>query len=192
MKLEKLFLPLSILAAVIAVYVFFRGEGGAQALTFPSTSSSGVPEASTSQGQVQPIQYSVAAQPVNPSPIITLSEPYNSNPGGVQNQTPAYLNYNLGAGNLLNSPPALTPPDANCGCGSGCGSCANQCGAANSYSDGSGQSQLVTTRARQNAGADTVQWQPTAIANLNAYLALENSDSGTPNVSSWMPGGMIQ
>jgi hypothetical protein len=193
MKLEKLFLPLSIFAAVIAVYVFFRGQGGASTLTFPSTSSSGVPEAATSQGQVQPINYSVAAQPVNIPPVVALSQPNNPNPGGVSNGTPAYLNYNLGAGNLLNSPPIpFTPPDANCGCGSGCGSCANQCGQQNSYSDGSGQTQLVSTRTKQSNGADTASWQPTAIQNLNAYLALENSDAGTPNVASWMPGGMIQ
>ena len=82
MKLEKLFLPLSIFAAVIAVYVFFRGQGnGAANLTFPSTASSGVPEAYTSQGQVQPVNYQVAAQPINPSPLITLAQPYNTNPG---------------------------------------------------------------------------------------------------------------
>lgn len=191
MKLEKLFLPLSIFAAVIAVYIFFRGQGGAQVLTIPSTSASGVPESYTSQGQVQPIQYSVAAQPVNVPPVISLSQPYNTNPGGVQNSTPAYLSYNLGPGNLLNSPPPIPTSDANCGCGSGCGSCANQCGQSNSYSDGSGQTQLVTTRKRQNADSDASQWQPTAIQNLNAYLALENVDAGTPNVASWMPGGMI-
>jgi len=189
MKLEKLFLPLSIFAAVIAVYIFFRGTGGAATLTFPSTGASGVTAAQSAGGQVQPVNYSVAAQPINPSPIITLSNPYDPNPGGVSNGTPAYLNYNLGPGNLLNSPPApATPPDANCGCGGGCGSCANQCGAANSYSDGSGQTQLVSTRARQafSAGPQTL-----AIQNLNAYLAMENSDAGNPNVTTWMPGGMI-
>lgn len=189
MKLEKLFLPLSIFAAVVAVYIFFRGQGGAQVLTVPSTSSSGVPESYSSQGQVQPINYTVASQPVTVPPVIALSQPYNTNPGGVENSTPAYLSYNLGPGNLLNSPPPIPKSNANCGCGSGCGSCANQCGAANSYSDGSGQTQLVTTRQRQNADSSPAT---TAIQNLNAYLALENVDTGTPNVTSWMPGGMIQ
>ena len=193
MKLEKLFLPLFIFAAVLGVYIFFRKSGGAQVLTVPSTAASGVSEAQSSQGQVQPMNWTVAAQPVTVPPVVALSQPYNTNTGGVNNGTPAYLNYNLGSGNLLNSPPPPIPvSDANCGCGSGCGSCANQCGTANSYGDGSGQTQLVTTRKRQNAGADTNQWQPTVIQNLNAYLALENIDAGTPNVTSWMPGGMIQ
>lgn len=191
MKLEKLFLPLFIFAAVLGVYIFFRKSGGAQTLTVPSTSSSGVPESYSSQGQVQPVNYVVAAQPVDIPPVIALSQPYNTNPGGVQNSTPSYLSYNLGPGNLLNSPPPIPVSDANCGCGSGCGSCANQCGTQNSYTDGGGQTKLVTTRKRQNAGADTDQWQPTAIQNLNAYLALENLDAGTPNTTSWMPGGMI-
>ena len=193
MKLEKLFLPLTIFAAVIAVYVFFRQSGGSQTITAPSTASSGVPEAYTSQGQVQPVNYQVAAVPSDPSPLVVLSNPFSANPGGTQTGTPAYLNYQLGPGNLLNTPPTTTiPPESNCGCGSCGGTCANQCGLANSFIDGSNQTELATTRSRQLAASEPGTWQPGAIQNLNAYLALENQSAGTPNLTSWMPGGMIQ
>lgn len=193
MKLEKLFLPLTIFAAVIAVYVFFRKSGGSQTITAPSTASSGVPEAYTSQGQVQPVNYQVAGVPSDPSPATVLANPFSANPGGSPLGTPAYLNYNLGPGNLLNTPPVVTiPPESNCGCGGGGGTCANQCGVQNGFPDGSNTTPLDTTRSRQLAASKPGTWQPQAVANLNAYLALENQSVGTPDLTSWMPGGMIQ
>lgn len=193
MKLEKLFLPLTIFAAVIGVYVFFRRSGGAQTITAPSTGASGVPESYTSQGQVQPVNYQVPGVASDPSPLVVLSDPFSSNPGGTPIPTPSYLSYNLGPGNLLNTAPDVTiPPDANCGCGSCGATCANQCGNINSFPDGSGNVPLSTTRARQLAASKPGTWQPEAIKNLNAYFALENQSYGNPDITSWMPAGMIQ
>lgn len=190
-SIEKLFLPLSVVAAVIAVYVFFRRSGGAQTITAPSTASSGVPESYTSQGQVQPINYQVAAVPSDPSPLVVLSDPFSANPGGTQTGTPAYLAYNLGPGNLLNATPQIDAPESNCGCDCG-GTCANQCGMQNAFPDGGTDSMLVTSRAKQLIASKPGTWQPKSIANLNAFLALENQSVGTPNLTSWMPGGMLQ
>jgi hypothetical protein len=191
MKLQKIFFPLAVVASVLAVYAFFRKSGGSQSITSPSTGASGVPEAYTSQGQVQPVNYQVAGVPSDPSPLVVLSNPFSSNPGGTNISTPPYLAYNLGPGNLLNTPPTIQQPEtSNCGCDCG-GSCANQCGVQNGFSDGSGQTQLVTTRKKQLAQSSPKTWQPQAIANANAYLALESQINSTPNLTSWMPGGMI-
>jgi hypothetical protein len=201
-NLQKLVFPLMVFAAVIAVYIFFRQQGSANTtVTYPSTASSGVPASYTGAGVVQPVTYSVPAQAANPNNVVVLSNPYNTNPGGSPIQTPAYLSGNLGAGNLLNNAPVTNPnatPAANCGCGSGCGSCANQCGATGSggtsanFGDGVGTTQMYTTRKNQIAASDAQSWLPGAVQNLNSYLAVEQTGSGGPSLTSWMPGGMIQ
>jgi hypothetical protein len=193
---EKLFLPLAVVAAVIAVYTFFRKAGGSQTLTTPNPGPSGVPASYSAGGVVQPVNYTVPAVPDNPSPAIILANPFSANPGGSTIPTPPYLAYNLGPGNLLNTAPdtSMIPPTSHCGCDSGA-SCANQCssqcGSFNSFPDGAGTTKLSTTRGRQLAASSPGTWQPAQVANLNAYLATENMSSGTPDIASWIPPGSI-
>ena len=195
MKLEKLFLPLSVLAAVIAVYVFFRGTGSnPQTLTTPSAAPSGVTAPLSAGGLVTPITYSVATQPVSVPPVVVMSDPFSANPGGTTIPTPPYLSYNLGSGNLAQPSPITQTPatDSCCGsCGQAASTCGNICGKKNSYVDGNGNVALNTTRKQQLAKSNPSTWQPKALSNLDAYLATENNEGG-PSLASWMPSGMIQ
>lgn len=199
MKIEKLFLPLTVFAAVIAVYLAFRGTGNTNpASTIPNTASSGVPATYSSGGVVQPVNYDVPSIATSPNPLVLLSQPSNPNPQGNSQSDgstgPAYLTFNQGPGkDLSKTKPPITATTMTCsGCSGGCQSCANQCNQSNAFPDGSGNTKLSSSRTRQLAQSTPGDWLKSAIDNTNAYLALEGNAPAIPTLTSYVPGGMIQ
>lgn len=197
MKLEKFFLPLSILAAVIAVYIFFRGNGQVAA-TLPNPASAGVPGPYTLPGGgVTPVVYNVPAQQANPTAAMLLSQPSNPNPGsGPQNQTPPYLSFNLGP--YLNLTQDIAPVSAatipsSCGCGSAPeqNSACSACGTKNSYPDGTGSTPMSTSRRRQLLDSIPHLWLNDAIENLNTYGATVATAPEVPSLASSKESGSM-
>lgn len=194
MNLEKYFLPLSVFTGVLAVYLYFRGSQGNSASTVPNPASGGVPAPYSASGVVQPVSYNVPAMSVSPDPLVVLSQPQATNPDGTSNGIPPpYLTFNRGPKNNLFMKPADLPSNSDGSCGCGCGqpaqSCANQCNASNSFVDGSGNTPLSSSRARQIAnGGD---WMDNAMSNLNAYLALEGAAPAIPSLTSGARPGTL-
>ena len=173
MKLEKLTLPIMVAAAVIGIWLLFRGSNSTPtAVTLPNPSSSGVAPG------VQPVNYYVPATSISPSPLVVMQQPTNPNPAApAPASAPPYLVFNLSPlQNLASNPPEpVTTGEGNGGCKSSCNQCTKKssCNQPYGYPDGATATPLVTTRARQvNQAGPT--WIQKAQANINAYLALEN------------------
>ena len=176
MKPEKLFLPLMVGAAVIGIYLLFRNTNSqSQALTVPNPSSSGVTQAASSGGVVQPVTYNVPATSISPDPIVVLSDPSNPNPSSTPTtQPPAYLAFNFPPASNLSQTAATPATSESGGCKSSCNQCSKKssCNQANGFVDGSVSSPLASSTARLvKNGGDT--WIENTRNNINAYLSLE-------------------
>lgn len=195
MKLEKLFLPLAVFAAVLTVYIFFRKSGGSEQANVPNPASSGVTLPYTQSGAVQPVSYNVPAINPAPSPLVLLQQPQNAFPQSPasNNGVPPYLTFNFGPSHDLSkqspssspNPLPLGMPDE-CGCNSGCGA---TCGLTGAYPDGAGNVQMSSSRSRQIN--DDPNWITMASNNVLSYLALTGS-APIPNLQSTPPPSPVQ
>jgi hypothetical protein len=79
MKFERVFFPLMVFAAVIAVYLFFRKAAPAATTSFvqPSAAGSGIPNTATEAPQNV---YNIGAPQYTPSPLVLLSDPSSNQP----------------------------------------------------------------------------------------------------------------
>lgn len=206
MSLQKLFLPLSIFAAVVTVYLLFRGQGNvpSQVVT-PNPASSGVP-ATYNFGSVTPATYNV---PVIPgaaalTPTALSSNPQSATPvGGGPSQVPAYLTFNFGPGSDLtknNAVQASPVSDSSCGCSSSKqkNSCVS-CKSSNSYTDGNSPTPMASSKAAaiDNTPADALkqQWKnvmnylassdPTAIPSLTSQPQSADLGGNPTNGTAW-------
>ena len=194
-KPEKVFLPLMIFAAVIGVYLLFRGSP-TQSVTVPSPASSGVPVSYTLSGGVQPATYAVQGTPASLSPAVILQDPMSANPGGNQrNSPPPYLAFNYGPFHDLTKPlpDSMTQPatsgDCECGgsCGgsdSGSGGCPTNCNSKNAFPDGQLSTPLSSTRSRQVNSSKPHEWLERAAANVRTYMGVEAGAPTVPNITS--------
>lgn len=195
MKLEKLFLPLSIFAAVVTVYLLFRGRGNvpSQVVT-PNPASSGVP-ATYNFGSVTPATYNV---PATPGPAAFTPTALSTNPssptpvGGGPTQVPAYLTFNFGPGSDLTKGNAVAAQpvssDSGCGCGgsSQSKSCVS-CKSSNSFTDGNSPTPMASSKAtaidNTPSGVLKRQWN-----NTMAYLA-SSDPNAIPTLTSQPQSG---
>jgi len=182
MNIERLFFPLTVFAAVVGVYVFFRSQNTAVQAVTPNTASSGVPASYTASGVVQPATFDVPALTMFPNANTVLKQPTNPNPNGpsltADGLPPAYLTFNLGPRSDLNKaaqPVNTDSPGAGgggCGCG-GCKekqSCRNQCNQSNAFPDGGGNSKLASSGRRLVALSNPDSWLPNSRNNAESYI----------------------
>jgi hypothetical protein len=184
MKIEKLFFPLTVAAAVISIYLLFRNSAQTpQAFTVPNPASAGV---TSGASQVQPVNYNVAPISLQPSPLTYLQDPYATNPnGGGYGGTPPYLNSNFGANDLTKTGPApATASGDTCGCKSDC--CDKNCGAGN-FSGG--VTPLASSRAVQVSNSSPMHYASVS-ENVNSYLANERGQP-TPTLTSNMAAAPV-
>jgi len=195
MKIEKLFFPLFVAAAVISIYLLFRGQQSQQPFTqviLPNSASSGVPAPYSAGKVVLPNQYpigSLSAQ--QPSPQQASADPLNP---GVPH-VPHYLTFNMGPGNDLNKPmhPAHHRKHG-CSCKSSCVVCKSS----NSFVDGSSPVMLAsstTSQIEQNTEVlpsvyeNTMAYyqadDPASVVSLTSPMASGNVESTPTNGTPW-------
>lgn len=164
MTIEKFFMPLTVVAAVVGIYVAFRKEVGSQGVIIPNPASAGVTAVQTTGGVVSPINYNVPPLATNPSPLVLMSDPSNPTPG-FNAPVPAYLAFNFGPGLALNKAAPLPPAKPATG-----GGCCDPCsGRDYAFSDG-GKDSLVSTRSKQVSNSTPESWLPAATDNVDSYF----------------------
>jgi len=197
MKIEKLFLPLFVFAAVVTVYLLFKNQENLPTqVVVPNTASSGVPSSYTQSGVVQPAVYNVP--PISavstPPPTLLSSNPQSVAPaGGGPQQVPAYLTFNLGPQSDLNKQPASQGAATT---SSGCGGCSGKktkqcvtCKSKNSFTDGNSPTPMASSRAKAiNCQPDDAWIAPWK--NVMDYL--KSTDvSGIPSIAGYQPSGEL-
>lgn len=191
MKLEKVFLPLMVFAAVITVYLLFRKSGGVPSALTPNTSSSGVPATYSNSGVVQPATYNVP--PIVPlgNPNLISLNPSSNSPTSQNGDTsvPAYLTYNMSPGNDLNKQPTYDiSKQSTCGC-SGCKqTTCNTCKSAYSFTDGTTKLSPSKSKLIRNAPDSQLR---RLNANLIDYANTESS-STIPTLTSTQASGSLE
>jgi hypothetical protein len=184
---EKIFYPLTVVAAIVGIWYFFSKSGnsvGAQN-TVTSAGPSGL------EGQLAPIGQ-VLAQPLQAPPgiqyiINAAKDPQSTNPGAPDPQTgpPNYLTYNLGPNLVLSKSLDLAASQEldrvqkaakKGGCGGSCGGCSKSttcispCNETNSrFTDGRGACMVTQPDVPKT-------WIDKAVANFYSF------DTGYANI----------
>lgn len=179
MKPEKLFFPLMVAAAIIAIYLLFRNPQPAATVQGPNTASSGLP---TITPQTQ--QYQVNPPTLTPTPLIMLANPFANDPNSTATKPPAYLSFNFGPSHDLTKTPTVPASTGKTGCGCeaeqcGCGSINNQ------FPDGAGCSKLASSGKRLIRSGGNDPWQ-NVITNIQG--ADLNPEPFTPALNPVLPG----
>lgn len=193
MEIQKLFLPLSVVASAIAVYVFIRNGNPNQQTLTPNTASSGVPASYTLSGVATPASYQLdqVSIPTNPTPAQTSAAPSSSNPGGGNSSSiPPYLTFNFWPTPTATLPggSASQPATACCGSGKSSPCSSNQIGSG--YMDGGG-TKLAASSTQQTTGATSDAFIQSWGANVAAYAAMETGPQ-IPSLTSTSQSGSLE
>lgn len=204
MKLDaqKIFLPLTIVAAVVGIWAAFRKSAGGTTVVLPNPASSGVTPSVGAQPYtfdtnipgVSPVAIPLPSMPTLPSYIPSIapgipgnaaqaiSDSTNGPPQTIADPTtptPAYLTHNFGPRLALTKKMPTPEPPASSGCGGSCGMpspACNTCNQTNAFPDGSGQSKMSSSRALQFAASSPGVWLQPWTDNAMSYLASVNDN----------------
>lgn len=190
MKIEQLFFPVTMVAAIGSIWLLFR-KGATDTVTqMPNPASSGV---TLPGGGVQPVHFDVPAIPANLHPAIYLKDPYAAFPGSGDDQKmpPGYLTFNFGPPRDGTKQPSPSPDS--CGCGGSCKTqdACSKCSGGNQYGDGNGEQKMNTNRAAQLAESQPDKWLNNLLRNTAGYAQLESVNTDTPSLTSLKPGALL-